>query len=167
MELWNCTQANTNNFHSCSSQTTPGKQLHSFWCCKVPSHPWVLWCLPLKNWRWAAEGIKNQHFYQAPQLICLFANLSLRTVTYSEGNLDLMSQQKLIKQYPGVWTTDTCLPKDRLHALILLKSQMVCEIKVAIFNLFQVKRAKFLISCFAAQICPDRVSIFFKALSKE
>lgn len=44
---------------------------------------------------------------------------------------------------------------------------MDCEIKVAIFNLFQVKGAKFLISCFAAEICPDRVSIFFKEHTKK
>ena len=61
---------------------------------------------------------------------------------------------------------DSCLPEERL-CLTLLKSQTDCEIKVAIFNLFQVKRAKFLMSCFAAQICPDRVSISFKELTKE
>lgn len=58
-------------------------------------------------------------------------------------------------------------PKQTFRVLALLKSQMDGEIKEAIFNLFQVKRAKFLISCFAAQICPNKVSIFFKELSKE
>lgn len=89
-----------------------------------------------------------QHFYRAPQKICLYTHPVLRTTLCRKENLDWISQLKLIKRYPVIWTMgDACLSKKRLHVLTLFKSQMDCEIKVAIFNLFQVKRAKFLISC--------------------
>lgn len=98
-------------------------------------------------------------------MIGLYAHPILKERDKLGPNVPVEARKKVP---PVVWTAETtCLSKDRLHVLTLLKSQVDCEIKVAIFNLFQVKRAKFLISCFVAQICPDRVSISFKELTKE
>lgn len=58
------------------------------------------------------------------------------------------------------------LPRERLHGVTYLKGKWTVRLKWQFLCVFQAKKAKFLMSCFEAQMCLDRVPSSFKGLPK-
>lgn len=105
------------------------KQLQTFQCCKVPvNFRFMVTLMPLFEKWTIEEGMQNQHFYQAPQMKCVFANLILSTATHREANRPYVSIEAH-KTVSSDMNNRHAFPKRDFMYSLYLKAKWIVRLK--------------------------------------